>query len=114
MERLREQHVIVDMAEREAADHCSKFKSLAAEKGWKIAVKEDLLEEVLFLVEYPTVLFGTFDPAFLKIPQEVLITSMREHQRYFPVLDGEGKLLPYLRNRAQRRSRIAGTGSKRK
>lgn len=69
---------------------------LAQEKNWKIAIKEDLLEEVLFLVETPTVLFGTFDPSFLSIPQEVLITSMREHQRYFPVLDEQGKLLPYF------------------
>ena len=41
---------------------------LRKEKGWKIAIKEDLLEEVLFLVEYPNVLFGAFDPAFLAYP----------------------------------------------
>ncbi len=61
----------------------SQIQALAAEKNWDIAIKEDLLEEVLFLVETPTVLFGTFDSSFLNIPQEVLITSMREHQRYF-------------------------------
>ena len=49
-----------------------------------------------FLVETPTVLFGTFDSSFLNIPQDVLITSMREHQRYFPVFDAEGKLLPFF------------------
>lgn len=95
VERLREQQVIADAAEREALI-VEQIKSLAAEKGWHIDIKEDLLEEVVFLVEYPNVLFGTFDPAFLNIPQEVLITSMREHQRYFPVLDQEGKLLPYF------------------
>ncbi|REE93033.1 glycyl-tRNA synthetase beta chain [Paenibacillus taihuensis] len=95
VERLREQQVIVDAAEREALI-VEQIKSLAAEKGWHIDIKEDLLEEVVFLVEYPNVLFGTFDPAFLNIPQEVLITSMREHQRYFPVLDQEGKLLPFF------------------
>ncbi|TYP77998.1 glycine--tRNA ligase subunit beta [Paenibacillus methanolicus] len=93
--KLREQQVIVDVEEREQLI-LDQIASLAADKGWNIAVKEDLLEEVLFLVEYPNVLFGTFDPTFLNIPQEVLITSMREHQRYFPVLDGEGKLLPFF------------------
>ncbi|OZB91689.1 glycine--tRNA ligase subunit beta [Paenibacillus sp. XY044] len=89
------QHVIVDVKERESMI-LKQIESLAAEKNWTIAVKDDLLEEVLFLVETPTVLFGTFDPSFLNIPQEVLITSMREHQRYFPVLDGQGQLLPFF------------------
>ncbi|MFC5467116.1 glycine--tRNA ligase subunit beta [Cohnella suwonensis] len=93
--KLREQHVVADVAEREKAI-VSGIESLAGDRGWHIAVKEDLLEEVLFLVETPTVLSGSFDPSFLNIPQEVLITSMREHQRYFPVLDGEGKLLPHF------------------
>ncbi|WP_219836312.1 glycine--tRNA ligase subunit beta [Paenibacillus sp. R14(2021)] len=93
--RLKEQQVIADAAEREALI-VEQINGLAAEKGWHIAIKEDLLEEVVFLVEYPNVLFGTFDESFLNIPQEVLITSMREHQRYFPVLDGSGKLLPYF------------------
>ncbi|MBE9912803.1 glycine--tRNA ligase subunit beta [Paenibacillus donghaensis] len=94
-EVLRSQHVIVDVKEREKMI-LEQITQLAQEKNWKIAIKEDLLEEVLFLVETPTVLFGTFDPSFLSIPQEVLITSMREHQRYFPVLDEQGKLLPYF------------------
>lgn len=95
VEGLRSQHVIADVEEREALI-LEQINKLAADKNWTIAIKEDLLEEVLFLVETPTVLFGTFDPAYLNIPQEVLITSMREHQRYFPVLDAEGKLLPYF------------------
>ncbi|WP_127533020.1 glycine--tRNA ligase subunit beta [Paenibacillus kobensis] len=95
VDALRAQHVIADIAEREA-EIVRQIEALAQEKGWEIAVKEDLLEEVLFLVETPSVLFGTFDPSFLHIPQEVLITSMREHQRYFPVLDKEGKLLPFF------------------
>ncbi|MCD9022973.1 glycine--tRNA ligase subunit beta [Cohnella silvisoli] len=93
IERLRAQHVIVDVEERQQAI-LGGILSLADERGWKIAVKDDLLEEVLFLVETPTVLTGSFDSSFLEIPQEVLITSMREHQRYFPVFDGEGRLLP--------------------
>ncbi|MDQ0058354.1 glycine--tRNA ligase subunit beta [Paenibacillus harenae] len=92
-EKLREQQVIVDVSEREKLI-VAQIEGLAADKGWEIAIKEDLLEEVLFLVEIPNVLFGTFDPAFLHIPQEVLITSMREHQRYFPVFNKEGQLLP--------------------
>ncbi|MNU80569.1 Glycine--tRNA ligase beta subunit [compost metagenome] len=95
IEALRAQHVIVDVNEREQLIS-SQIEELAVSKGWNIAVKEDLLEEVLFLVEVPTVLFGTFEESFLNIPQEVLITSMREHQRYFPVLDSQGSLLPYF------------------
>ncbi|MBJ6363117.1 glycine--tRNA ligase subunit beta [Paenibacillus sp. GCM10012307] len=95
VEQLRKQHVIADVAERSALI-LKQIHGLAAEKAWQIAVKEDLLEEVLFLVEYPNVLFGSFDSTFLAIPQEVLITSMREHQRYFPVMDKAGTLQPYF------------------
>lgn len=95
IEKLREQSVIVDVNEREQLI-VNQINALAAEKQWEIAIKEDLLEEVLFLVEYPSTLFGTFEESFLHIPQEVLITSMREHQRYFPVLDQSGKLLPFF------------------
>ncbi|WP_059052136.1 glycine--tRNA ligase subunit beta [Paenibacillus senegalimassiliensis] len=95
VETLRAQHVIADVNERQALIE-QQIAALAKEKGWDIAVKDDLLEEVLFLVETPTVLFGTFEESFLNIPQEVLITSMREHQRYFPVLDNKGSLLPYF------------------
>lgn len=92
---LREQHVIVDVNERQEMI-VSQIQAMAQEKDWNIAIKDDLLEEVLFLVETPTVLYGSFDSSFLHIPQEVLITSMREHQRYFPVLDKQGQLLPYF------------------
>ncbi|QJD83635.1 glycine--tRNA ligase subunit beta [Cohnella herbarum] len=94
-EKLLAQQVIVDVEQRRKAI-VEGIQALSAERGWNIAVKEDLLEEVLFLVETPTVLAGSFDPSFLQIPQEVLITSMREHQRYFPVFDGEGRLLPHF------------------
>ncbi|HEY2494934.1 MAG TPA: glycine--tRNA ligase subunit beta [Paenibacillus sp.] len=95
VEVLRGQSVIADVNERKELI-VSQIKSLAADKNWEIAMKEDLLEEVLFLVETPTALYGTFDPAFLEIPQDVLITSMREHQRYFPVLNDQGQLLPFF------------------
>ncbi|GAB6929576.1 glycine--tRNA ligase subunit beta [Paenibacillus sp. JCM 10914] len=94
-EVLRAQHVIVDVNERQEMI-VSQIQALAQEQDWNIAIKDDLLEEVLFLVETPTVLYGTFDASFLNIPQDVLITSMREHQRYFPVLDKQGQLLPYF------------------
>ncbi|OUM95965.1 MAG: glycine--tRNA ligase subunit beta [Thermobacillus sp. ZCTH02-B1] len=94
-EKLREQYVLADVDGRKA-EILKQIGALERERGWNIAVPDDLLEEVLFLVEYPTVLYGSFDPAFLDIPQEVLITSMREHQRYFPVFDGEGRLLPHF------------------
>lgn len=92
---LRSQSVIACVDERKDII-VEQIKALAEEKQWRIAVKDDLLEEVLFLVETPTVLFGTFDPAFLEIPQDVLITSMREHQRYFPVLNDQDQLLPFF------------------
>ncbi|QGQ95733.1 glycine--tRNA ligase subunit beta [Paenibacillus psychroresistens] len=92
---LKAQFVLANIDEREQLI-TKQIQDLAAEKGWTIAMKPDLLEEVIFLVEYPTVLFGTFDPDFLRIPQQVLITSMREHQRYFPVLDDNGSLLPFF------------------
>lgn len=95
VETMRSQHVLVDVKEREELI-LNQINKLAEEKGWTIAIKEDLLEEVLFLVETPTVLFGTFDASFLNIPQDVLITSMREHQRYFPVFDAAGALLPFF------------------
>ncbi|WP_058301875.1 glycine--tRNA ligase subunit beta [Gorillibacterium timonense] len=92
---LADQHVIADVDKRKEL-MMKQLTELAADKGWVIPVKEDLLEEVLFLVETPTVLFGSFDPGFLTIPKEVLITSMREHQRYFPVLDASENLLPHF------------------
>jgi glycyl-tRNA synthetase beta chain len=92
---LRSQSVIANIDERKEMI-VNQINALADEKQWKIAIKDDLLEEVLFLVETPTVLFGTFETSFLEIPQEVLITSMREHQRYFHVLNDQDQLLPFF------------------
>ncbi|WP_214778258.1 glycine--tRNA ligase subunit beta [Exiguobacterium sp. s22] len=65
------------------------IQELAAKQGWTIPLDADLLEEVTNLVEWPTALFGEFDEAYLDLPEEVLITTMKEHQRYFPVyIDG--------------------------
>jgi glycyl-tRNA synthetase beta chain len=95
VEALKQQFVYVHVEERKSIIE-QQIRKLAEANEWTIPIKEDLLEEVLFLVEYPTALFGNFNPDFLSIPQEVLITSMREHQRYFPVLDSTGKLLPHF------------------
>ncbi len=113
LDKLRAEHVIADTEERQALI-VSGIEELMKEKGWTIAVKEDLLEEVLFLVEYPNVLYGAFEESFLQIPQEVLITSMREHQRYFPVLDQEGRLLPFfvtVRNGDRRSIELVAKGN---
>jgi glycyl-tRNA synthetase beta chain len=59
-----------------------------------LAESAALLDEVTALVEYPVVYSGSFDPAFLAVPQECLILSMKQHQKYFPLVDGAGKLLP--------------------
>ena len=92
---LAQQFVMVGMDERRATI-MKQIEDLAAEHQWQVPIDEDLLAEVTSLVEYPTVLFGQFSEEFLNIPQQVLITSMREHQRYFPVLDQGGKMQPYF------------------
>ncbi|MGM9987889.1 MAG: glycine--tRNA ligase subunit beta [Bacillaceae bacterium] len=92
---LEEQFVIADPVKRKNIIR-EQLKALEKENNWIIPVDEDLLEEVNNLVEYPTALYGTFEEEFLEIPQEVLITSMKEHQRYFPVKDESGKLLPFF------------------
>ena len=61
------------------------FKSIESDNGLVIQIDEDLLDEVVAITENPTALLGSFDEAFLRLPPEVIITSMKEHQRYFPV-----------------------------
>lgn len=70
--------------------------ALAASAGGEIPDDPDLLDEVTNLVECPTALLGRFEPEFLALPSEVLVTAMRKHQLYFPVTSPEGKLLPYF------------------
>jgi glycyl-tRNA synthetase beta chain len=67
------------------------MKKIESESGLKIDIDEDLLEEVVAITEYPTALLGTFDKEFLELPEEVIVTSMKEHQRYFAVYK-DGKL----------------------
>jgi len=95
VEKLRSQFVIVDAKERKQiiADQISK---IASDNNWDVDVDPDLLEEVNNLVEYPTTFYGSFDKKYLEIPEEVLITSMKDNQRYFYARDTEGKLAPYF------------------
>lgn len=89
------QHVIADPTERREAIQ-AQVEEIAETENWIVPMDEGLLEEVTNLVEYPTALFGAFDENFLQVPEEVLITSMREHQRYFPVLDQNKNILPFF------------------
>ena len=66
---------------------------LAIAEGGHAEIKEDLLEEVNFLVEWPTALCGNFEDKYLALPKECIITPMREHQRYFPVMNEDGSLM---------------------
>lgn len=84
--------VMVDQDERRALI-LQQIKNLAAQNGGEAEINEDLLEEVNYLVEWPTALCGKFEEKFLSLPKECIITPMREHQRYFPVLDEDGNLL---------------------
>ena len=72
----------------------TQLTELAAIKGATVVWDEDLLDEVTFLVEYPTALCGTFDESYLTLPSDCIITPMKDHQRYFPMVDGKGTLLP--------------------
>lgn len=94
-QKLEEQFVIADSEKRKQMI-LSQLQQLEQENGWVIPVDEDLLEEVNNLVEYPTALFGKFEEEYLELPDRVLITSMKEHQRYFPVKKQAGELLPFF------------------
>lgn len=89
---LRDHFVIVNQNERRSIIR-QQVEELAQKEGGIAEIDEDLLEEVVYLVEYPTALCGHFDDKFLSLPKETVITPMREHQRYFPVLTADGKLL---------------------
>ena len=94
--KTREHFVIVDPAERKKIIREETEKAAAA-VGGKVLRHDALLETVTFLTEYPTVVCGSFDREYLQLPQEVLITTMISHQKYFPVLDATtDNLLPHF------------------
>lgn len=90
---LRAQFVITDPAERQNMI-VEQIKAIEDKYNVTVEIDEDLLNEVLNLVEYPTAFMGSFDTKYLEVPEEVLVTSMKNHQRYFVVRDKAGKLLP--------------------
>lgn len=92
-QKLRHNQVIVDPAERRQAVMEEVRKAVAGHDGAPI-LDEGLVSTVTNLVEVPWGVCGSFDKKFLELPREVLITSMREHQKYFPVADAKGDLLP--------------------
>ncbi|WP_304948712.1 glycine--tRNA ligase subunit beta [Streptococcus sinensis] len=92
---LRAQFVIASPLER-GDMIVEQIRALEEDHGVSIEIDGDLLNEVLNLVEYPTAFLGNFDAKYLEVPEEVLVTSMKEHQRYFVVRDAEGKLLPHF------------------
>ncbi|WP_313630408.1 glycine--tRNA ligase subunit beta [Enterococcus devriesei] len=94
-EKLEEQFVIADAHKRQQMI-VSQIEEIAEKNNWVIDLDADLLEEVTNLVEYPTAFVGEFEERFLSVPEEVLVTSMKEHQRYFEVRNQAGMLLPHF------------------
>ena len=92
---LKDNFVIVDEKERKDIIKYSSEK-LAREKGGSVEKDDDLLNEVTNLVEYPTPIIGRIKDEYLVLPFDVVTTPMKEHLRYFPVLDDKGRLLPYF------------------
>ena len=86
-------YIIVDQ-ERRRAMITEQIAETAKAAGGTAEITPDLLEEVLYLVEYPTALSGAFEEKYLALPAETVITPMRDHQRYFPVKAADGSLLP--------------------
>ena len=90
---LEKARVIADF-ERRSALIAEQVRAAAASLGAEALVDDALLEEVTSLVEWPVALAGSFDETFLRVPSEALISSMQVHQKYFPLVDAGGSLLP--------------------
>ncbi|MBI0090945.1 glycine--tRNA ligase subunit beta [Lactobacillus sp. M0345] len=94
-EKLKEQFVIVDAQKRKDLI-VKQIKEIQDENNWVININPGLLEEVNNLVEWPTAFFGKFDEKYLQLPSEVLITSMKDNQRFFYVNNQNGNILPFF------------------
>ncbi|WP_220729717.1 glycine--tRNA ligase subunit beta [Apilactobacillus zhangqiuensis] len=94
-EKLKEQFVMVDAQKRKDLI-VKQIKEIQDENNWVININPGLLEEVNNLVEWPTAFFGKFDEKYLQLPSEVLITSMKDNQRFFYVNDQNGNILPFF------------------
>ncbi len=93
VETLREAHVVVDPDARRDLVR-AELARLEKETGYRVRPDAALLEEVINLGEYPVGISGGFDPAYLEVPEEIIVTAMRTHQRYFAMEDAKGKLAP--------------------
>jgi glycyl-tRNA synthetase beta chain len=93
IEVLKNAGVIADPAERRSLIW-NKVQQTAADKGAVVPADPELLDDVNNLVESPDVIMGSFDPQYLELPDQVIVTAMREHQKYFAVRDQQGALLP--------------------
>ncbi len=92
IKQLEENFVMADQGKRH--DECwRQIQEAAKTVGGEVEYDEELLDEVTYLLEWPTAVMGEFDQAYLEMPVEVIITPMREHQRYFPVRNDKGELL---------------------
>ncbi len=94
-ETMREAFVIVDQDERREMIRTG-LLAVADKLGGHVWHNADLLEEINYLVEYPTPLYGRIDDEFLKLPVPAVVTPMRDHQRYYPVRNEDGSLMPYF------------------
>jgi glycyl-tRNA synthetase beta chain len=108
IDTLRETgRVLADMDARRDAIHAA-VQAAGRALGGTAHIEDELLEEVTALVEWPVVISGGFDRRFLEVPPEALISSMQDHQKFFPVMDGDGRLLPHFITVANIESREPG------
>ena len=115
VETLKENFVMVDQdARRELIS--KQLHDIAASKNASIVWDDDLLEEINYLVEWPTALCGGFEESYLTLPDAAIITPMKDHQRYFPLVDQDGKLLPMfltVRNGSDHSIEVVQAGNER-
>ena len=115
VDTLKENFVMVDQdARRELIS--KQLHDIAASKNASIVWDDDLLEEINYLVEWPTALCGGFEESYLALPDAAIITPMKDHQRYFPLVDQEGKLLPMfltVRNGSDHSIEVVKAGNER-
>lgn len=115
VDTLKENFVMVDQdARRELIS--KQLHDIAASKNASIVWDDDLLEEINYLVEWPTALCGGFEEFYLALPDAAIITPMKDHQRYFPLVDQEGKLLPMfltVRNGSDHSIEVVQAGNER-
>ena len=115
VDTLKENFVMVDQdARRELIS--KQLHDIAASKNASIVWDDDLLEEINYLVEWPTALCGGFEESYLALPDAAIITPMKDHQRYFPLIDQDGKLLPMfltVRNGSDHSIEVVQAGNER-